>query len=195
MSKSSESSESSWPTREEALKLLREYTTNENLIKHALAVEASMRSYAQKFGEDPEKWGIVGLLHDFDYEKYPSPQDHPFKGAKILEEKGYSQEIIRAILAHGDHTGVSRKTLLEKALYAVDELTGLIVAVALVRPSRKISQVEVKSVMKKWKDKAFARGVNREDIEKGAGELGVKLEEHIGNVLQAMKEISSELGL
>jgi len=185
----------SWPSREEALKLLREYTTNENLIKHALAVEAAMRGYAEKFGEDPEKWGVVGLLHDFDYEKYPSPEDHPFKGAKILQERGYPQEMIRAILAHGDHTAVPRETLLEKALYAVDELTGLIVAVALVRPSRKISEVEVKSVMKKWKDKAFARGVNREDIERGAKELGIELREHIKNVLQAMKEISYELGL
>lgn len=185
----------SWPTREEAFKLLKEYTTSENLIKHALAVEAAMRSYAEKLGEDPEKWAVVGLLHDFDYEKFPSPEDHPFRGARILEEKGYSQEMIRAILAHGDHTGVIRETSLEKALYAVDELTGLIIAVTLVRPSRKISEVKVKSVMKKWKDKAFARGVNREDIEKGARELGVELREHVANVLEAMKGISDELGL
>jgi len=184
-----------WPTREEALKLLKEFTSNKNLIKHALAVEAAMRKYAEKFGEDREKWGVVGLLHDFDYEKFPSPEDHPFKGAKILEQKGYPQELIRAILAHGDHTGVERRTSLEKALYAVDELTGLIVAVALVRPSKKLADVEVKSVMKKWKDKAFARGVNRENIEKGAKELGIDLPEHINNVLQAMKEISDELEL
>ncbi len=184
-----------WPTREEALKLLKEFTSNKNLIKHALAVEAAMRKYAEKFGEDREKWGVVGLLHDFDYEKFPSPEDHPFKGAKILEQKGYPQELIRAILAHGDHTGVERRTSLEKALYAVDELTGLIVAVALVRPSKKLADVEVKSVMKKWKDKAFARGVNRDNIEKGAKELGIELREHINNVLQAMKEISDELEL
>jgi len=185
----------SWPTREEAFALLKQFTKNENLIKHALAVEAAMRVYAQKFGQDPDKWGVTGLLHDFDYEKYPSAKDHPFKGAKILEEKGYHEEMIQAILAHGDHTGVPRKTLLAKTLYAVDELTGLIVAVALVRPSKKISEVNVKSIMKKWKDKAFARGVNRENIEKGAKELGVQLEEHVECVLEAMKNVSEKLGL
>jgi len=185
----------SWPTREEAFALLKQFTKNENLIKHALAVEAAMRVYAQKFGQDPDKWGVTGLLHDFDYEKYPSAKDHPFKGAKILEEKGYPEEMIQAILAHGDHTGVPRKTLLAKTLYAVDELTGLIVAVALVRPSKKISEVNVKSIMKKWKDKAFARGVNRENIEKGAKELGVQLEEHVECVLEAMKNVSEKLGL
>ncbi|RLE10423.1 HAD family hydrolase [Candidatus Aerophobetes bacterium] len=185
----------SWPTREEAFALLKQFTKNENLIKHALAVEAAMRAYAQKFGQDPDKWGVTGLLHDFDYEKYPSAKDHPFKGAKILEEKGYPEEMIQAILAHGDHTGVPRKTLLAKTLYAVDELTGLIVAVALVRPSKKISEVNVKSIMKKWKDKAFARGVNRENIEKGAKELGVQLEEHVECVLEAMKNVSEKLGL
>jgi len=184
-----------WPTREEAFALLKQFTKNENLIKHALAVEAAMRVYAQKFGQDPDKWGVTGLLHDFDYEKYPSAKDHPFKGAKILEEKGYPEEMIQAILAHGDHTGVPRKTLLAKTLYAVDELTGLIVAVALVRPSKKISEVNVKSIMKKWKDKAFARGVNRENIEKGAKELGVQLEEHVECVLEAMKNVSEKLGL
>jgi len=184
-----------WPGRKEALGLLKQFTKNENLIKHALAVEAAMRAYAEKFGEDPEKWGVTGLLHDFDYEKYPNPEDHPFKGAKILQEKGYPQEMIQAVLAHGDHTGVQRKTLMEKALYAVDELTGLIVAVALVRPSKKIADVTVKSVMKKWKDKAFARGVNRENIEKGARDLEVELKDHINCVLQAMKDISDKLGL
>lgn len=184
-----------WPTREEALHILKQFTTNENLIKHALAVEAAMRAYAEKFNQDAEKWGVVGLLHDFDYEKYPSLKDHPQKGAKILEEKGYPQEMIKAILSHAEHTGVPRETLLEKTLYAVDELTGLIVAVALVRPSRKISEVKVKSVTKKWKDKAFARGVNREDIEKGARDLGVDLKEHIECTLQAMKKISEKLGL
>ena len=185
----------SWPPREEASEFLKQFTTNENLIKHALAVEVAMRAYAQKFGQDQEKWGVTGLLHDFDYQRYPSAEDHPFKGAQILQEKGYPLEMIQAILAHGDHTGVPRKTLLEKALYAVDELTGFIVAVSLVRPSKKISEVTVKSVMKKWKDKAFARGVNRESIEKGTDDLGVALEEHIEYVLQTMKTISVELGL
>jgi len=184
-----------WPTREEAFSLLKQYTKSENLIKHALAVEAAMRKYAEKFGEDPEKWGVTGLLHDFDYEKYPSPQDHPFKGVQILKEKGCPEEMIQAILAHGDHTGVPRQTLLARTLYAVDELTGFIVAVALVRPTKKISDVTVKSIMKKWKDKAFARGVKRENIEKGAKELGVDLKEHIECVLEAMKSISEKLGL
>ncbi len=185
----------SWPKREEALDLLKQFTSNKNLIKHALATEAAMRAYAERFNQDPEKWGVTGLLHDFDYEKYPSSQDHPFKGVKILEEKGYAEEMIQAILAHADHAGVLRETLLEKTLYAVDELTGLIVAVSLVRPSKKISEVKVKSIMKKWKDKAFARGVNRENIERGAQEMGMQLKEHIESVLQAMKNISEELGL
>lgn len=184
-----------WPTREEAMELLKEYTSSKNLIKHALAVEGAMRDYAEKFGEDPEKWGVTGLLHDFDYERYPSLEDHPFKGVQILKEKGYPEEMVRAILSHGDHTGIPRETLMEKALYAVDELTGLIVAVALVRPSKKLSEVEVKSVMKKWKDKAFARGVNRENIERGAFELGVGLREHIKNVLNSMKKIAQDLEL
>ena len=184
-----------WPSREEAIALLKEYTKNENLVKHALAVEAAMRDYAERFGEDPEKWGVTGLLHDFDYERYPSLKDHPFKGVKILKEKGYPEAMTRAILSHGNHTGVSRQTLLEKTLYAVDELTGLIVAVALVRPSKRIADVKVTSVIKKWKDKSFARGVNRQDIEIGAKQLGIDLREHIKNVLESMKKISSELGL
>ncbi|MBC7189040.1 HDIG domain-containing protein [Candidatus Aerophobetes bacterium] len=184
-----------WPDREEAMQLLRSYTTNQNLIKHALAVEEAMRAYAEKFGEDPEKWAVTGLLHDFDYEKHPSAREHPYEGVKILKERGYAPEMIQAILAHGDHTGAPRETLLAKTLYAVDELTGLIVAVALVRPSRKISDVTVSSVMKKWKDKAFAKGVNRENIEKGAKELGVDLKEHVGIVLEAMKKIADKLGL
>ena len=184
-----------WPSREEAIALLKEYTKNENLVKHALAVEAAMRDYAKRFGEDPEKWGVTGLLHDFDYERYPSLEDHPFKGVKILQKKGYPKDMTRAILAHGDHTGVARQTYLEKTLYAVDELTGLIVAVALVHPSKRIADVKVASVMKKWKNKSFARGVNRQDIEKGAQQLGIDLREHIQNVLKSMKKISSELGL
>lgn len=184
-----------WPRQEEALELLKEFTTNEHLIKHAFAVEAAMRAYAKKFNQDADKWAVTGLLHDFDYEKYPSAQDHPFKGAKILEEKGYPQAMIRAILAHGDHTGIAREDLMEKTLYAVDELAGFIVAVSLVRPSKKISEVATKSILKKWKDKAFARNVNRENIEKGAKDIGLNLEEHIECTLQAMQNISDKLGL
>jgi len=184
-----------WPNREEAQKILEEWVSNKNLRKHAYAVEAAMRSYAQKFGEDPEKWGIVGLLHDFDYEKFPNLKDHPFKGIDYLREKGYSEELIDGILAHAEHTGEQRDTNLKKAIFAVDELTGLIVAVALVRPSRKIADVKVKSVKKKWKDKSFAQGVKREMIEKGASELGIPLDEHIQIVLKAMQGISERLGL
>ncbi len=182
-------------TREEAYALLTEYTKKENLIKHALAVEAAMRAYARKFGEDEEAWGIVGLLHDFDYEKYPSLEDHPFKGAEILREKGYPEEWIEAILGHAEHTGVPRKTNMAKALFAVDELCGFITAVALVRPDKKLDSVKVKSVKKKLKDKAFARQVSREDIRKGAEELGVDLDEHIAFVLEAMKSVADKLGL
>ena len=187
--------EMSWPTREEAYVLLKQYAKSENLIKHSLAVEAAMQDYAGKFKEDPEKWGVTGLLHDFDYEKYPTLGEHPAKGAETLRKKGYPEEMIHAILSHGEHTGVPRQTFLDKALYAVDELTGLIVAVALVRPSKHIDDVSVKSVMKKWKDKAFARGVDRGNIEKGAKDLGVSLKDHVGNVLESMKRISAELGL
>ncbi len=179
--------------REEALRLLREYTKNENLIKHGLAVEAAMRAYARRFGEDEELWAITGLLHDFDYERFP--EEHPLRGAAILEERGYPEEVVYAIKAHADHTGLERKSLLDKALFAVDELTGMIVAVALVRPSKKLAEVTVSSVKKKMKDRSFARGVNREDIVRGAAELGVELDEHIGVVLEAMQGIASELGL
>ncbi|HDN80827.1 MAG: HAD family hydrolase [Chloroflexi bacterium] len=182
-------------TREDAWALLTEFTKNRNLLRHALAVEAAMRAYARKFGEDEEKWGIVGLIHDFDYEQHPSLEEHPFVGVKILKERGWPEDIIRAVLAHADHTGVKRETLMEKALYAVDELTGLIVAVALVRPSKSILDVKVSSVKKKWKEKSFAAGVNRKDIERGAQELGVPLEEHIAIVLEAMQGIAEELGL
>ncbi len=185
----------SWPTREGAYALLKQYTRNENLIKHSLAVEAAMEDYAKKLGEDPEKWGVTGLLHDFDYEKYPSLGEHPAKGAEILRKKEYPEEMIHAILSHGEHTGVARESLLDKALCAVDELTGLIVAVTLVRPSKHIGDVSVKSVMKKWKDKAFARGVDRENIEKRAKDFGVGLKDHISHVLESMKRVSAELGL
>jgi putative nucleotidyltransferase with HDIG domain len=186
--------------REEALRLVREHTQNPNLIKHMLAVEAAMRSYARKLGQDEERWGITGLLHDFDYERYPNdrhhPQEeHPSWGVRLLRDKGCPEEICQAILGHADYTGVQRATPLAKALYACDELTGLTIAVALVRPSKKIGEVNLSSIKKKWKDKTFARGVNREDIERGARELGVDLDDHLQRVLEALQGISGELGL
>jgi putative nucleotidyltransferase with HDIG domain len=182
-------------TRTEAYSILTEYTKNPNLIKHALAVEAGMRAYARKYAEDEEKWGVVGLLHDFDYEIHPTLDLHPQKGSEILREKGVSEEIIRAILSHANHTGVPRQSLMEKTLFACDELCGFITAVALVRPSKKIAEVEISSVKKKFKDKAFARQVSREDIFKGAEELGIPIEEHIDTVLKGMQSIAEELGL
>ena len=181
--------------REQAWALLTEHTKNEGLIKHALAVETAMRAYARKFGEDEERWGVTGLIHDFDYEQHPTAEEHPAWGAKLLEELGWPEDIVYAVQSHGDHLGLPRKSLMDKALYAVDELTGLIVAVALVRPSKSIMDVKLKSVKKKWKDKAFARGVHREDIERGAATLGVDLNEHIATVLSAMQGIADELGL
>jgi putative nucleotidyltransferase with HDIG domain len=181
--------------RSEALELLQSYTQKEGLIKHALAVEAAMRAYAVKFQKDPESWGIVGLLHDFDYEKYPDMKDHPYRGADILKEKGYPADWITAILSHASHTGVPRETLMAKTLFAVDELCGFITAVAYVRPNRRLDEVTVKSVKKKMKDKAFARQVNREEIIEGAAIIGISLEEHIDFVIKAMQTISSDLGL
>ena len=178
--------------RAEAWALIQEYGSSENHIRHMLAVEAAMRAYARYFGEDEELWAAIGLVHDFDYDRFPD--EHPYAGARILREKGYSDEIVNAVLSHGD-TGVPRDTRLAKALYAVDELTGLLVAVTLVRPSRDIREVELKSVRKKWKDKAFAAAVDRAAIERGAAELGIPLDEHIGIVLAAMQTIASELGL
>ena len=180
--------------RQAAWDLLCEYTKNENLRKHALAVEACLRAYARKFGEDEEKWAVVGLIHDFDYEVYPTAPDHPVKGSEILKEKGVSEEIRRAILGHADYTGVARDTLLAKVLYACDELAGFITACALVRPDR-IATLEAKSVRKRMKDKAFARAVSREDILKGAEELGLPLDEHITFCIQAMRGIADQLGL
>ncbi len=182
-------------TREDAYQLLTEYTQKEGLLKHALSVEAAMRAYAKKNGEDEEAWGIVGLLHDFDYEKYPSLEQHPMEGAKILREKGYPEDWIQAILSHADYTGVPRDNLMRKTLFAVDELCGFITAVAYVRPSRKLAEVRVKSVKKKMKDKRFAAQVSRDDIRNGAAELGVELDEHIDFVIKAMQGISEELGL
>ncbi len=182
-------------TRQEAWDLMTEYTKSENLRKHMLAVEAAMRYYAKKFGEDEEKWAVVGLLHDFDYEQHPTPEEHPFVGVEILKQKGYPEEITRAILSHADYTGVTPETRMEKTLFAVDELTGFIVAVALMRPNKSLAEVTVKSVKKKLKTKGFARNVKREDIEKGAELLGLTLDEHIENVIRAMQGIARELGL
>jgi putative nucleotidyltransferase with HDIG domain len=181
--------------RQQAWDLLCEYTQSENLRKHALAVEAAMRAYARRFGEDEEPWGIVGLIHDFDYEKYPTAENHAYRGAEILRERGWPDEIVRAVLSHASYTGVTRDSLVEKALFAVDELTGLIAAVALVRPSKSVKDATVKSVKKKWKDRAFAAGVNRTDVEEGAADLGIELSEHIAVVLEAMQGIADELGL
>jgi len=180
--------------RQAAWDLLCEYTKNENLRKHALAVEACLRAYARKFGEEEEKWAVVGLIHDFDYELYPNAPDHPLKGSEILKEKGVSEEIRRAILGHADYTGVARDTSLAKALYACDELAGFVTACALVRPDR-IATLEAKSVRKRMKDKAFARAVSREDILKGAEELGIPLDDHITFCVEAMRAIADQLGL
>ena len=181
--------------REEAWCLLTEFTQSESLRKHALAVEACVRAYARKFGEDEETWSIVGLIHDFDYEKYPSAEDHPFRGSEILAERGVSDEIRRAILSHADYSGVPRVSSLEKTLFACDELAGFITAVALVKPSKSLNEVDAKSVRKRMKDKAFARSVNRQDIINGAADLGVDLDEHITFCVEAMKTIAERLGL
>jgi len=181
--------------RRAAWGLLCEYTQSESLRKHALAVEACMRAYAKKFGEDEDKYGITGLLHDFDYEKYPTPAEHPFVGNKILEERGYPEDIRRAILSHAEYSGVKRESKMEKALFACDELAGFITASALVKPNKSLAEVEAKSVRKKMKDKAFARSVNRDDITNGAADLGIELEEHIAFCIEAMKGIAKELGL
>jgi putative nucleotidyltransferase with HDIG domain len=181
--------------RNAAWSLLTEFTQSESLRKHALAVEACMRAYARKFGADEGLWGVVGLIHDFDYEKYRSAQEHPYKGNEILKERGYSDEVRRAIMSHADYSGVTRETPMEKALFACDELAGFITACALVKPGKSLAEVEAKSVRKKMKDKAFARSVSRDDIINGARDLGVELEEHIAFCIEAMKEISVELGL
>jgi len=181
--------------RETAWCLLTEFTQSESLRKHALAVEACMRAYARKTGADEELWGVVGLLHDFDYEKYPSLEEHPYKGSEILKERGYSEEICRAILSHAEYTGVARVSPMEKTLFACDELAGFITACALVKPGKSLAEVEAPSVRKKMKDKAFARNVHREDIIEGAAELGIDLEEHIAFCIAAMKAIARELGL
>ncbi|MFQ5798558.1 MAG: HD domain-containing protein [Bacteroidota bacterium] len=180
--------------RDEAQQLMFEYTKTDALQKHMFAVEAAMRAYARKFGEDEDKWGVVGLLHDFDYETYPTAPDHPLKGSEILKTKGYPEDVRRAILGHATYTDVPRDTLMAKALYACDELCGFITAASLVRPN-KIVDLEASSIKKKLKDKAFARNVNREEIVQGAVDFGVDLSEHIQFVIEAMKEIGNELGL
>lgn len=182
-------------TRAQAWDIVCEFIQNDALRKHALAVEACVAAYARKFGEDEEKWAVTALLHDFDWEIHPTLPDHPIKGEPILKERGVSDEIRRAVLAHAEHTGVTRETLLEKTLFACDELAGFLTACSYVKPTRSIHEVEAKSVRKKMKDKAFARAVSREDILKGAGELGADLEQHIDFCIQAMRARAENLGL
>ncbi|HEX2710745.1 MAG TPA: HDIG domain-containing protein [Candidatus Acidoferrales bacterium] len=188
------------PTRDDAWNLLCEYTQNENLRKHALAVEACVRAYARKFGADEELWGLTSLLHDFDYERWPNnahhpTQEHPYEGSKILRARGYAEELIRAILSHADYSGVARETPLEHTLFACDELAGFLVACALVKPGKSIFEVETESVKRKLKDKAFARGVNRDDVVRGAEELGIPLDDHIRFCIEALRAVADRLGL
>jgi putative nucleotidyltransferase with HDIG domain len=182
-------------TRDAAWALLSEWTKSESLRKHALAVEASVRGYARQFGEDEEAWGFVALLHDFDYERYQTPADHPFRGCEELQRRGYPEWVTRAILSHADYSGVPRDSQLEKTLYACDEMSGFVTAASLVRPSKSILDLEPASVVKRMKDKAFARNVSREDLRRGAEELNLPLEQHIGNVIRFMRERADALGL
>jgi putative nucleotidyltransferase with HDIG domain len=187
-------------TREQALALMHEFTASDALRKHMYAVEAAMRAYARKFGEDEETWGVLGLLHDFDYEHWPNDarsatEEHPSAGSRVLESKGYPEPLRRAILSHASYTGVPRETQLARTLFAVDELCGFLVACALVRPSRSLADLEVSSVKKKLKDKAFARGVNRDEVRQGAEELGVELDQHIAFVITALRPVEGTLGL
>ena len=188
------------PSRADALALMHEFTASESLRKHMLAVEGAMRAYAQKFGEDEERWGTTGLIHDFDYERFPnnshSPtEEHPSEGVRLLRSKGYPEDILQAILGHAHYTNTPRESKMAKTLFAVDELTGLITATALVRPTKSVHEVDARSVRKKMKDKAFARGVSREDVVNGATELGVELDEHITFVIASMQARSADLGL
>jgi putative nucleotidyltransferase with HDIG domain len=187
-------------TRQEALELMHEYTTSDGLRKHMYAVEAAMRAYARRFEEDEEQWGLVGLLHDFDYERFPndthSPtEEHPSYGVRVLRDRGLPEPILEAILGHASYTGVPRESLMAKSLFAVDELCGFLTACALVRPSKSLSDLSVKSVKKKLKDKAFARGVNREEVRQGAEELGTQFEEHVQFVIEALRPVENDLGL
>jgi len=188
------------PSRDQTLALMQEYTASDSLRKHMLAVEGAMRAYARKFGEDEERWGTAGLIHDFDYERYPnnahSPtEEHPSEGVRVLRARGYPQDILTAILGHAQYTNTPRESMMAKTLFAVDELTGLITATALVRPTKSVHEVDARSVRKKMKDKAFARGVNRDDVINGAQELGVDLDEHISFVIASMQARSADLGL
>jgi len=188
------------PNREETLALMHEYTASDSLRKHMLAVEGAMRAYARKFGEDEERWGTAGLIHDFDYERFPnnahSPtEEHPSEGVRVLRSRGYPEDVLQAILGHAHYTNTPRESQMAKTLFAVDELTGLITATALVRPTRSVHEVDARSVRKKMKDKAFARGVNRDDVINGAQELGVDLDEHIAFVISSMQARSADLGL
>jgi len=197
---SANTSSQSLPSRADALALMQEYTASDSLRKHMFAVEAAMRAYAERFGEDVDRWGLTGLIHDFDYERYPnaehSPTEgHPSWGVRLLRERGWPEDVLTAILGHGNYTGVARESRLAKTLFAVDELTGLITATALVRPSKSLHEVDARSVRKKMKDKAFARGVNRDDVASGAQELGVDLDEHIQFVVDAMRREADALGL
>ncbi|HET8998115.1 MAG TPA: HD domain-containing protein [bacterium] len=183
-------------TRDEAWAVLTEHTSNPSLLKHMLAVEAVMRAYARRFGEDEETWGLVGLLHDMDYEKHPSREaGHPFKGVEVLRGRGLDEGLCRAILSHADYSGVPRETVMEKALFAADEVSGFVIAVALVKPSRALADVDVGSVKRKMKDKAFAKGVRREDIVEGAAGLGVTLDDHLATVIAALQPVAPQLGL
>jgi putative nucleotidyltransferase with HDIG domain len=188
------------PSRAATLALMHEFTASESLRKHMLAVEGAMRAYAQKFGEDQERWGTTGLIHDFDYERFPNnshsaTEEHPSEGVRVLRSKGYPEDILQAILGHAHYTNTPRESKMAKTLFAVDELTGLITATALVRPTKSVHEVDARSVRKKMKDKAFARGVSREDVVNGANELGVDLDEHIAFVIGSMQARSADLGL
>jgi predicted hydrolase (HD superfamily) len=183
------------PNRDAAWTLLTEWTISESLRKHALAVEAAVRGYARRFGEDPDAWGIVALLHDFDYERFPTPADHPFRGCEELKRRGYPEWVTRAILSHAQYSGVPRESLLEKSLFACDEMAGFVSAAALVRPSKSVLDLEASSVIKRMKDKAFARGVSREDLRRGAEELGLPLDVHATNVIESLREQADVLGL
>lgn len=182
-------------TREAAWALLTEFTQNESLLKHAVAVEAAVRGYARLFGEDEEQWGVTALIHDFDYERYPDLADHPFRGAEVLRDRGWPDDVIRAVLSHADHTGTPRATRLEHVLFACDEMAGFVTAATLVRPSKSLLDLEAKSVVKRMKEKAFARAVSREDLRRGAEEIGLPLDEHVGNVIAFMRIKVDELGL
>jgi putative nucleotidyltransferase with HDIG domain len=182
-------------SRDEAYALMTEYTQSESLRKHMLAVEAAVRGYARQFGENEDDWGVVALLHDFDYERYPDQSNHPFRGVEILKARGYPEWVTRAILSHADYSGVPRESQLEKTLYACDEMSGFVTAAALVRPSKSVLDLEAASVLKRMKDKAFARAVSRDDLRRGAEEMGLPLEQHVANVIAFMRERAEILGL